>query len=132
MAENTEYINNTNLTSWTINDTEIAKYCISPWGSSSGRLPLYIPKLMPYISMGRPKTTRVPINKGCYCNASECKPNVGNSLTAQNYIMVGPQDNRSYSLPYFYYGDTIQVEVHNKNVDQLYLSTKVDNSCMIP
>jgi hypothetical protein len=129
MGNSTEYINNTNLTTWTINDNEIGKYTISPKGSSGGTLPLYIPKLMPLISMGKRKTTTTGINSSCYCNASECKPNIGSTtVSIQNFINVPPQSNRSFSLPIFYYGDTIQVEVHNGNVDELYLSTRVDNS----
>ena len=128
---NTNYVNDTNLTSWEINDTEVAKYCISPWGGSGGSLPLYIPKLMPNIPMGKPKTFPVYLNKSCYCNASACRPNVATRLSSQNYITVPPLDNRSFRLPHFWYGDTLQIEVHNKNVDQLFISTKVDNSTIV-
>lgn len=131
MGSNTEHINNTNLTTWTVNDNEIGKYTISPKGSSGGTLPLYIPKIMPNISMGKKKTFTVGINKSCYCNASECKPNVASTLTGQNYINVPPQANRSFQNPLFYYGDTIQVEIQSGNVDEIYLSTRVDNSKVV-
>ena len=82
-------IENTNLTKWELNDTEIAYYVNSPYGSSSGSLPLYIPKLMPNISMGKARSTRVNLNKSCYCNDSGCKPPVSSQLSyflILNYI----------------------------------------------
>lgn len=124
-------IENTNLTKWELNDTEVAYYVRSPYGSSSGSLPLYIPKLMPNISMGKARSTRVNLNKSCYCNDSGCKPAVSSQLSSQNYLTISPQQNRSFREPHFRYGAKIQIEVHNQNDYEMYITTKIDNSTTI-
>lgn len=79
-----------------------------PYGSSSGSLKVYVPSVMPKISMGNPKVTPVGLNSSCYCNASDCKPSVASQISTQNY-MTGLSPVNPYSLPCYYYGSGIKV-----------------------
>lgn len=123
-------ISNTNLTEWSLGNYEVGFTITPPYTSSSGPQVLYIPKLMPLITQGKPKVTQATLSDSCYINDKPCKPTVAKKISVQNYITVPPQDNRSFSLPVFYPGSRIFVEVRNCNPDKLYVSTKEDNSSL--
>lgn len=125
-------LSNTNLTNWCMSDYEVGYTIVPPWCSSGGSLQLYIPKLMPDISQGRPKSTTVQLNKSCFINDKKCEPPVSSSISTQNYITVPPQDNRTFQDPIFYPGSRVYVEVHNRNPDNLFITTKEDNSSPYP
>ena len=80
----------------------------SPYGRSFGNLRVYIPSLMPNISMGRPKTTPVSLNRSCFCNANECKPSVSTTINTQNFVTAIAAYG-GYSLPCYPYGSGIKV-----------------------
>ena len=79
-----------------------------PYGSSNGNLRIYIPKLMPHISMGNPKTTPVALNKSCYINANDCKPSIAAKIDTQNYVTAKASYNK-YKDSYYRYGSSIKV-----------------------
>ena len=122
---------NGNIEQWSISNYEIGYTCPQVC-SSGGSQMLNIPKIMPDIPLGKPKSTPVPLNKSCYINDKKCKPSVATQISSQNYITVPPQDNRGFQLPWFHQGDRIFVEVRNQNPDNLFLSTKEDNSDLLP
>lgn len=50
-------------------------------------MPIYIPKLMPYISKGTPRTSSVVTNGNMiFVNDVSCKPNAPMVVQTQNYI----------------------------------------------
>ena len=57
---------------------------------------LRIPKLMPWIMGGKPKTTPVSINKSIIINDAACKPSVNSKASQQNYILVPRFKNTDY------------------------------------
>ena len=86
-----------------------AKYVhAKPYGTSKGSLKVYIPSLMPNITMGLPKSTPVALNKSCYCNASECKPSVSSQLNTQNYV-TADKPYSPFNEDCYYYGSGIAV-----------------------
>ena len=85
-------------------------------GTSIGDLKVYVPALMPNISMGVSKITPVSLNKACFANATDCKPSVSSKLSTQNFITAKESFN-SYKHPYYRYGSSIRVVV--KDADSL-------------
>lgn len=119
-------VNPLNVHKWDLGNMEVGKYVTASSGSSSGTLKLYIPKLMPFISMGMAKASPIGISKSCFANADTIA--VATTLQSQNFLSVPPQDNRSFKLPRLSFGGRVFVEIRNKNPDTRYVSTKEDNS----
>lgn len=118
--------NPTNIEKWELGDSEIGKVCQSPRIYANSNLQLNIPKLMPLIPLGKPKVTNISLSKGCYANANNIA--VSRTIGTQNYITVSHQANRSFRNSYLSQGTTVLVEVHNKNPDTIFISTKIDQS----
>lgn len=123
-----------NFHDWKLDNYIVGFTCIPPYTSSGGAQLLYVPSIMPQISIGRgrPKSQRAPLNKSCFINDDKCKPAVSNQTTIQNYITVSPADNQGFSAPVFYDGSRIPIEVTNGDPDKLTLSTKEDTSSYPP
>ena len=119
-----------NIKHWEISNYELAYAIVPPYQGSNGTLKLYIPKIMPAVAMGAPKSTSVTLSSSCFCNDSKCKPSVPGSVSTQNYLTVPPQANRSFELPVLWYGSRVFVEVRHKNPDNLFVTTKEDNSAL--
>lgn len=117
-----------NLNTWKMSAYELCYTVIPPYQPSNGILTVYMPKLMPLIGMGPPRTTSVRLNASCYCNDNACKPPVPGSLSSQNFIQIPPQDNRSFRLPVLYYGERVIIECRNENADYMKVTTKEDHS----
>lgn len=116
-----------NMEKWELGDMEVGKYSPVPYGPSNANpLLLNIPKLMPMIPLGKPTKVSGGLSKGCYANPDAIS--VGSTIVTQNYLSVPQQDNRSFRLPIFWHGDIVMVEIHNKNPDTRFTTTKVDNS----
>lgn len=117
---------------WSISDNEIAYY-ISPRSNGNvSSLRLYIPVLMPLISKGSPKQTPVSLNKSCIVNATECKPTISSTIRTQNYKTV-PRIATQYfgntsTLRWLHYNDKLQLEIHHNDVDNIYVTNKLDPS----
>lgn len=63
---------------------------------SANPLMLNIPKLMPKIGRGKPKSSPVSINKGILINDPVCKPSVSTVKQQQNYLAVPVFENVDY------------------------------------
>ena len=86
-----------------------AKYVhAKPHGTSIGKLKVYIPVLMPHITMGTPKITPVGLNATCYANASDCKPTIASKIDTQNYVTALAPYGK-YDENYYKYGSDIAV-----------------------
>lgn len=86
-----------------------AKYVNAlPYGTSSGDLKVYIPSLMPLISMGRATITPVSLNKSCYCNAADCKPSVASQLSTQNFV-TALAPHHPYIRPCYRFGSGLKI-----------------------
>ena len=81
----------------------------NPYGTSDGSLKVYLPELMPMISMGNPRSTPSSLNSSCYCNASDCKPSVSSSINTQNFV-TAKAPYTTYELPCYRYGTEIAVQ----------------------
>lgn len=118
-----------NIEKWSISDFEHGKYSPVVGASNASPLKLHIPKLMPMIGFGVPTVSSVGLSKSCFVNGSAIS--VSSTTSVQNYLSVPQQDNRRFSLPIFRNGDVIMVEIHNKNPDTRFITTKVDNSRLV-
>lgn len=127
-------MSNHNFHDWKLDNYIVGFTCIPPYTSSSGTQLLYVPSIMPQITLprGQPKPKRVTLNKACFINDQKCKPAISSQISLQNYISVPPAANRSFSAPVFYSGSRIIIEVTNGDPDKLTLSTKEDNSSYPP
>lgn len=117
-----------NLKNWSMGEFEIAKYSPISGDSNASNLQLYIPKLMPLISFGKPKVTPIPLDKSILENDDSCKPSVNSMIKTQNYRTVPRTNNRKFARIQFLQGAEIQIEVKDGDPDNLYVSTKIDNS----
>lgn len=79
-----------------------------PYGTSYGNLHVYIPDLMPKISMGYPKITPTSLNKSCYSNAEECRPAIASQINTQNFV-TAQKSYLSYEGSLYQYGSEISV-----------------------
>lgn len=78
-----------------VQDSEYG-YLTTNQSKGSSSFYLRIPKLMPWVMGGKPKTTPVSINKGIIINDGACKPTVSSKATQQNYILVPRFSNTDY------------------------------------
>lgn len=117
-----------NVVSWDIGDTEVAYYCRKGGGTSRGSLPLFIPKLLPKLALlAEPQPPHI-LNSSCLANDRKCKPTHAKQIMLQSFITVPIQSNRYFRNPYFKEGAKMYVEIHNKDLDTMYISTKYDES----
>lgn len=117
-----------NLEEWSLGEFEIAKYSLPIGDPNATTSSLYIPKLMPLISFGSPKVTPKSLNKSCFVNDDSCKPTPASTINTQNYKTVPKPTNRRFFRVNYTQGEIMQVEIKNGNPDDMYISTKVDNS----
>ena len=78
----------------------------NPYGPATGAIKIYIPTLMPEISMGVARITPASLNKSCFSNAQDCKPSISSMINTQNYVTVTStysQNNYYYYYYYYYY-----------------------------
>jgi hypothetical protein len=115
-----------------INELLQASYVNSrPYGTSSGNLRVYIPSLMPQISMGDPKSTPIALNSSCYINATDCKPTIASKINTQNFV-TAIQSYNSYRQPYYSYGSPLKVVSKSKDCLTCKLSPEdEDNSIQL-
>lgn len=117
-----------NLESWSIGDTEVALYAPAEGPCNENPLKVQIPKLCPLLGTGLPKKEVVGLVSTCFINAPECKPNVSKTVNTQNYILVYRTTNRNFQYSTFTKGDQLRVEINNKDIYDMKLTTKVDPS----
>lgn len=106
-----------NLKSWTLGTIEIGKSCGSNTSGSSFHI--YIAKLLPLISFGRPSKKSVSLNRNCFCNTSACKPSVASRVTSTNYVDI-PLSTNTF-ITETSHGEEVKIEIFNGNVDNMYV-----------
>jgi hypothetical protein len=94
---------------------------------TSGSFRLYIPKLMPLMSLGQPSITNWIFNNNIFLNDADCKPTTGQKITTQNFITVGRHHNRDFGFKsdkYGYIGSGTRFVVHvmDENIRDMRIS----------
>jgi hypothetical protein len=117
-----------NMEYWKIEPEEKAYYAPVMGLANLTPLQLYIPKIMPLITKGVPKTTKSNLRATCFVNDSACKPVVASSITTQNFKSVPRYDNQVFARSYLKQNALIVLEVCNGNADDMHITTKVDRS----
>lgn len=127
-----------NSEQWHVNRTEIG-YNIEQGASHSycGRTAsrtwdLYIPKIMPLISMGTRKVSSVSLNSSILANSSECKPTINGTVKTQNFINVPKHPKAKFAQRWKMHGIEVEVEILNHNVDNMRITDTYDNSHALP
>lgn len=117
-----------NIKSWSVETKEIAKYAPVSGSSKEKSFKVFIAKLMPLIPFGKPKTTKVTINRKFCCNSSKCKLTLRSKIKTKNYLTINRYDNVSFKKARFVQGAEIEVAIPNSNVDRMYVSGNIDNT----
>ncbi len=115
--------------SWSLNTEEIGYYVgKANIKTTASEFKVYIPKLQPSTSMEKEKEIREYISGSCFCNATECRPNINSSVTVANYIIVSPQGNETFKKSYLAPLSKVKIKCIANSVDQLYMSSITDTS----
>lgn len=128
--------------SWVLGTTENG----TAVGNSEAYTLVHFGKAMPFISVGKPKDKKVPLDKKCIINAKKCKPTVSKQVVSSNYMKIPLKSSAkaiaeeitlSSDIPgvrsrvldvkqnikeitsSFKYGENVIIEVSNGSVDQL-------------
>lgn len=120
-------MNPINTEKWEVKSQELAKTSPAVCSTSSP-LRLYIPKLMPLIGFGVPKTVTTSVSDSCFCNDKACKPSISKNISTQNYVTVPIYDNNEFVCSLFYQGARIKVDFFNGSVDEIYATNRIDES----
>lgn len=123
---------NGNLEQWSLSDTERAiNLEISPatkTHTESAIWKLYVPKLMPLIPQGTPKETPCTLADSMFINDPACRPVVQQRIMSRNWLNASRPANASFQYPYKYHGMALEVEVLNRNPNNLRITNTTDNS----
>lgn len=127
MAEATLIINGEEFTCPSITD---ANYVGNrPYGSAYGNLKVYIPALMPKITMDKAKLLpAVTINKTMFCNSKECQITPMSKVTPQNYVTAKSYKHTEFQMPHLDYGDVIAVKGTDHDFQSVNITTDKDPS----
>lgn len=116
-----------NIKEWNLNNYEIAKTCEKA-NTKPASFKLYIPKLMPLITYGKPIQTKQFISSSIFANSDECKPATSTTITTQNFKTLQMADNERFSKTTLPYNSEVQIEVKDNNPDSMFIASKIDNS----
>ena len=121
-----------NLVSWELSDTEIAfnleKTAKTRSSSQAEEWKLFVPKIMPLLQMGLPKETVCPLDSTGFINEKSCRPVIQRSIKECNYVLARRPANCSFVQPTKWHGMKIEVEVLNKNPDNLRITNHIDGT----
>ena len=109
-----------NVEKWNINTSEVGKL-IGEYSYKSQTFKVYIAKLIPLISFGKAKSKNVVINKGCFLNASKCKPSMASQIKSVNYISIPRASNTSFPTK-MSHGAKVTVKIPNHNIDNMSIT----------
>lgn len=98
-----------------------------PYGTSYGNLKVYIPTLMPNISMGG-ATTQYTLNKSMFCNSTECAITPMSRVSLQTFVTAKSFYNTEFQRPHLDYGAVIEVHSDDKDFQTVYITTNKDPS----
>lgn len=123
-----------NVEPWHLNNQESAYNVESSSGHSgcgstrSGSWRVYIPKIMPLITMGTARRSRVSIDTSILVNASGCRPTLNRIVSELNYIMADKPASVGFANKWKKHGMPLEVEVLHSNVDNIRVTNVYDNS----
>lgn len=110
-----------NTEKWNVNVSEIGKL-VGDHTYKSQTFKMYIAKLIPLVTFGKAKSKNVAINKGCFLNASTCKPSMSSQVKSVNYILVPRASNGSFPMK-MKHGTKVTVNIPNSNIDNMSISS---------
>lgn len=128
-----------NLEIWQLHDYEIATFLHSPRDESEQDVyKLHITALMPFIPIipvtAGSQPTPVQLTKSIYANAPACSLPVKQTILTQTWLNVHKHNNEHFTHRWLDFGSKIYVETLNKDIDGLYVTTRLDpsycNSCV--
>ena len=121
-----------NLERWYLNKTEIAynleKTAQSYGDTEAASWKLYVPKIMPLITMGIPKESTEQLSSSMFINEKSCKPTIQSTIKTRNYILATRPANCSFRYQFKKHGIQLEVEVLHQNLDNLRITNTIDNS----
>ena len=117
-----------NMSEWSVDEHEIAKYAPIEGAANASSLKLYIPKILPFVPFGTPTQTVTNISKSFLLNADQCKPSIATTIKTQNYLTVPRYANNSFAHSLLRHGSRLIVEVLNRNVDTIRVTNREDPS----
>lgn len=97
---------------------------------SSSSFNMYIPKLMPLIAQGEPKSTNETIDNNIFVNASDCKPTTSGTVQTQNYVKVKAFSNLDLQFKgdingIIHKGARFMLLVMDKNIGDMYVTDNI-------
>lgn len=127
MAEATLIIDGEEFTCPTLTDAQYVGK--KPYGAAYGDLKVYIPALMPKVSMGlAKKLPAVTINKTMFCNSKECQITPMSKVIPQNYVTAKSYKHTEFQRPHLDFGTTIEVHADDHDFQATSISTNKDPS----
>lgn len=121
-----------NIKRWNLGKTEIAynleKTATTTSSTEAPEWKLYIPKIMPMITMGLPKETTVQLPASPFINDKGCKPVINSTIKSRNYLLASRPANCSFAYARKRHGIELEVEVLHENLDNLRITNTIDNS----
>lgn len=100
-----------------------------PYGTAYGNLKVYIPSVMPNITMGEGKvTSHDALSKSIFCNASDCAVTPMAKVSLLNYITAKQNPNSSFQCPHMDYGASIIVHSEDHDFQGADLTATIDPS----
>lgn len=106
-----------NAEQWKLEDSEIGRSCGQ---GTRDKLLTHIAKLLPLVPFGKPKATKVALNKSCMINDNKCKPKVRQQIKTLNYITIECDTNIDGTL--VKYGTKVRVRIDNHSPDQMMVT----------
>lgn len=104
-----------------------------PYASSYGDLKVYIPSLMPQVTMGLAKTlSPYTINKKLFCNSDECAISPMSKVTPQNFVTAKSVLHTEFQSPHIDYGATIEIHGNDHDFQTVQINTNKDPTSYHP
>lgn len=127
MAESTIIIDGEEFTCSSNTDAQYVGK--KPYGSAYGDLKVYIPALMPKVSMGlAKKLPAVTINKKMFCNSDECQITPMSKVTPQNYATAKSYKHTEFQRSHLDFGSTIEIKGNDHDFQAVTITTNKDPS----
>lgn len=112
-----------NRAKWFLNKEEVGKSC----GTNSGKtFKVYIAKILPLVTFGKPKTKDVTLKSSCFVNASKCRPSISSKVKTKNYIDVAVSSTASIDSAS--HGTKLKISVRDGTVNYLSVEGKANKT----
>lgn len=113
-----------NQQKWSLDSLEIGKSC----GINIGKVyKVYVAKILPLVTFGKPKSKIVALSKNCFINANDCKPSISTKVKIINYIKIPLSASATLkSSTKIKHGTSLKISVKHSNPDELTVLSKKD------